>query len=256
MSWYGKAIRREIPPGANDPSIKPIGVILHVDAGNAGGESLYSYFKNRSGGIESHFHIQKDGKVYQFRDTHREADANYKANSFVEGGVRKGYISVETQGLERGEWTNAQIQSIKELLLWAKKEHGIPLRVCANPTDAGVGYHTLFGAPSAWTPVSKSCPGPDRKVQFRNVLVPWMKKQTGLTPRQRRKIRRLNRYIKLWQAKIVELEARIVRLKRRVEEGTINKTKAENRIALIKRHIRTYRRKIAEYQARIRRIKN
>jgi prefoldin subunit 5 len=54
----------------------------------------------------------------------------------------------------------------------------------------------------------------------------------------------------------VELEARIVRLKRRVEEGTINKTKAENRIALIKRHIRTYRRKIAEYQARIRRIKN
>jgi hypothetical protein len=256
MSWYGKAIKREIPPGANDPRIKPVGVILHVDAGNAGGEALYGYFKTRSGGIESHFHIQKDGKVYQYRDTHSEADANYKANSFVEGGIRKGYISVETQGLERGYWTSAQLQSIKELLLWARREHGIPLKKCANPTDAGIGYHTLFGAPSAWTPVSKSCPGPDRKRQFHETLVPWMAKQTGLTPRQRMRIRRLRRYIKLWQAKIVELTEREARLRKRIAEGTINVTKAENRIALIRRNIRTYRRKIAEYEARIRRIQN
>lgn len=180
MSWYTKATKREIRPGSTDPAIKPIGVILHVDAGNA--SSLYSYFNGPSGGIESHFFIRKDGVVEQYRDTGYEADANYKANSFVEGGVRKGYISVETQGYEEGEWTAAQIQAIKELLLWANKTHSIPLKKCATPTDPGVGYHTLFGAPSAWTPFSKSCPGPDRKRQFADVLVPWMVAVTAPPP--------------------------------------------------------------------------
>lgn len=170
------AVKKLIKPGANDPAIKPIGAILHVDAGNAA--SLYEFFRDRSGGIESHFHIRKDGVIEQYRDTEFEADANYKANSFFEGGVRKGYVSIETQGLEAGQWTPEQVASIKRLLRWLNTRHGIPLRVCQSPTDPGVGYHTLFGAPSAWTPVAKSCPGPDRKVQFRRVLVPWMQRVT------------------------------------------------------------------------------
>jgi hypothetical protein len=162
-----------IPAGANDPAIIPIGVILHVDAGNA--ESLYEFFRDRSGGIESHAHVRRDGTVQWFRDTGREADANYKANSFIGAdGRRYGYISIETQGFGPGEWTDAQLDTIKRILLWAHEVHGIPLEVCTNPTDPGIGYHTLFGAPSAWTPVSKSCPGPDRIRQFRNVIVPWL----------------------------------------------------------------------------------
>lgn len=172
MAWYSKATRREIRPGANDPAIKVVGAILHVDAGNV--RDLFGYFNGPSGGIESHFQIAKDGTVFQYRDTGREADANYKANSFLEGGVRKGYVSIETQGLEAGEWTDAQITAIKALLVWLSKEHGFPLRRCKTPTTPGVGYHTLFGAPSAWTPVSKSCPGPKRKAQFAEVLEPWM----------------------------------------------------------------------------------
>ncbi len=175
MSLYPKAIKRLIPHGSNDPAIKPIGAILHVDAGNAGGEALYNYFNGPSGGIESHFHIEKDGTVYQYRDTGFEADANYKGNSFFVEGVRRGYISIETQGLERGKWTEAQLKEIKALLLWLSEEHEFPLQVTPTSKSPGVGYHTLFGAPGDWTPVSKSCPGPDRKVQFREVLVPWMK---------------------------------------------------------------------------------
>ncbi len=178
MTWYPVAVKREIRPGSTDPAIKPVGVILHVDAGN--NPSLFNYFNGPSGGIESHFHISKGGVVEQYRDTGFEADANYKANSFLEGGVRKGFISVETQGFEAGEWTPEQIKAIKALLLWANKTHGIPLKQCATPFSPGVGYHTLFGAPSAWTPFSKSCPGPDRKRQFADVLVPWM--ATALNP--------------------------------------------------------------------------
>lgn len=171
MAWYPKAVRREIRPGANDPAIKVVGAILHVDAGNA--SSLFGYFNGPSDGIESHFHVRKDGVVEQYRDTGYEADANYKANNFIEGGVRKGYVSIETQGYEAGEWTPAQLDAIKALLKWLAATHDFPLRKCRDPRDPGVGFHTLFGAPSAWTPVSKSCPGPDRKRQFERVLVPW-----------------------------------------------------------------------------------
>lgn len=161
------ALNKDIPPGANDPSIVPRAAILHVDAGNA--FSLFDFFKNRSGGIESHFHIRKDGVIEQYRSIYRQADANLNANDFA--------ISIETQGLGEGEWNGPQLASIKRLLLWlnAETEGAIPLRKITLWNGKGIGYHTLFGAPSPWTPVAKSCPGPDRKAQFHAVLVPWFK---------------------------------------------------------------------------------
>lgn len=152
-----------IKPGANDPRIEARIGILHVDAGNA--YNLHDYFANRSGGIESHTHIPKDGSLFQYRDTGWEADANYKANPFA--------LSVETQGYANERWTNAQIAMIKRLMLWAVKEHGIPLRKVTSWNDprGGWGYHTQF---DQWHPVPKSCPGPYRIKQFHDVLVPWM----------------------------------------------------------------------------------
>jgi hypothetical protein len=173
MAIYPGARARLIRPGTNDPKIIPIGVILHVDAGNSG--SLYDYFSTKSGGIESHFFIRKDGGVEQYRDTSYEADANYHGNSFVRNGKTYGFISVETQGLATGEWTDAQITEIKKLLLWAHEVHGIPLVKCPAWNEAGVGYHVMWGAPGPWTPVAKDCPGRDRVRQFNNVLVPWFK---------------------------------------------------------------------------------
>jgi hypothetical protein len=165
------ATLRLIAPPASDPRIVPRVSILHVDAGNA--ESLYDYFKNRSGGIESHFHIKRTGEIEQYRDTDFQADANLDANDFA--------VSIETQGFGEGEWTPEQIEAIKRLLRWLSKVHDIPLRKIQRWDGAGVGYHTLFGAPSHWTPVAKSCPGPDRKVQFEKVIVPWMA-DGGRTP--------------------------------------------------------------------------
>lgn len=152
-----------IPPGSNDPRITPRVAVLHVDAGDA--ESLYDYFRTRSGGVESHFHVRRDGVIEQYRDTDWQADANHLANDFA--------VSIETQGYGPGEWTAEQLASIKRLLLWLNDEHGIPLAKCPRWDGAGVGYHTLFGAPGPWTPIAKSCPGPARISQFDHVLVPW-----------------------------------------------------------------------------------
>ncbi len=177
MAWYPGAVKKEIRPGQNDPPIIPLGVILHTDAGNSA--SLYNYFNGPSGGIESHFHIPKSNPVEQYRDTGWEADANLKANSFWVNGLRFGFLSVETQGLESDPWNDYQLAEIKKLILWARSVHrDIVLRVCPGPFSAGIGYHTMFGSPGPWTPVAKSCPGPLRIKQFNDILVPWFKTAT------------------------------------------------------------------------------
>lgn len=175
--YYPGATRRLIPPGVNDPAIIPIGIIWHVDAGDS--KSLYGYFRDKSGGIESHMHFPKIGGPEQYRDFGHEADANLKANSFVINGKRYGFISCETQGLGSGEWNANQLTQMKLFMLWCRANLQIALSKCVGPFSPGVGYHTMWGAPSEWTPVAKDCPGPDRIKQFNNVLVPWMKSVTS-----------------------------------------------------------------------------
>lgn len=170
MAWMPNAVHKNIRPGSSDPAIDVVGVILHIAVSE--GKSLFDYFNGRSGGIESHFYIRRDGTIEQYRSTGYEADANYKANSFYQGGRRKGYVSVETQGMGHGDWTAAQMRSIKRLISWVHAEHDIPLRKAHTPFGGGVGYHSLH--PWVWTPVAKSCPGPDRIRQFNNDILPWL----------------------------------------------------------------------------------
>lgn len=166
------ATKQLIPPGSSDPRINPRVAVLHVDAGNA--DSLYDYFAHRSGGIESHFHIKRDGEIEQYRDTNYQADANNLANDFA--------VSIETQGYGAGEWTPQQLASIKRLLVWLNQVHpAIRLAKCDRWDGSGVGYHVQFGAPGPWTPVAKSCPGPDRVRQYHDVIVPWLSAGASLT---------------------------------------------------------------------------
>lgn len=154
-----------IPPGSSDPRITARIAILHTDGGNA--ENLGNYFNGPSGGIESHFHIRKDGHLYQYRNTSWEADANYRANPFA--------VSIETQGTGAEEWTPAQIETIVRLLIWLGNVHKIPLRVCDTWDGAGIGWHIQFGSPGPWTPYSKVCPGPKRIAQIGTTIIPALR---------------------------------------------------------------------------------
>ena len=176
--WYPKAEQKRIPAGVNDPHIVPSMAILHVAVSTA--SSLHDYFNGPSGGVESHFYIRKDGTVEQYRSVRREADANYRANSYVVGGVRMGAVSIETAGFGNGRWTRKQMKAIKALLLWLHEEHGIRLAppVAPQPLNkeqGGVSYHTRF---KSWSNVAgKTCPGPSRIMQYTKVLMPWMREQ-------------------------------------------------------------------------------
>lgn len=162
MSFYPHAIRRNIAPGPNDPRITPRVVILHIAVSEAA--SLHGYFNGPSGGVESHFYVRRDGTVEQYRDTHWQADANTDANNFA--------ISIETQGMEHGEWTAEQMAAIKNLIRWCHDEHGIPLEVPQSWDGSGVGYHVQF--PGRWDRRGATCPGPDRQRQYWDDLVPWL----------------------------------------------------------------------------------
>lgn len=161
-----------IEPGSNDPPITPRVAILHVAVTDAW--SLFDFFKSRSGGIESHFYVTWRGKIEQYRDTDWQADANWRANHFA--------VSIETQGWANGWWNRRQRAAIKRLLAWCQDEHGIPLRECRTPFGSGVGYHSLH---PEWSPGPKSCPGPNRIVQFYDELVPWMAEQVSPVERFR-----------------------------------------------------------------------
>lgn len=154
-----------IPPGSNDPAIRARVVIWHVAVSMA--ESLYRYFNGPSGGIESHFYINWRGRIIQYRDTAYEADANYRGNPFA--------ISVETAGWAGGRWNRAQRRAMRRLALWLRDAENIPLQATPTWDGAGHGYHVQFGAPGPWTPVAKSCPGPERIKQFHDWFVPWMR---------------------------------------------------------------------------------
>lgn len=174
---YPAAARLRIRPGDNDPAITPVAVVLHVDVGNS--RSLFNWFNGPSGGIESHLFLRKDGTWEQYRTFDREADAQSGGNSWLVGGTRLGAISVETQGTALGWWTKAQKAALKDFLLWANNNLGIPLQVVRNAhpkslEQGGVGYHSQF---PSWNPRKKSCPGPRRISWFKNQLTPWLSEQ-------------------------------------------------------------------------------
>jgi hypothetical protein len=157
--------QRLLPEWNSQPPITPTTIIDHSIVGSADG--AFGHFLLHTG-IESHFIVDLDGEIQQLMNTDREADANLNANRFA--------LSIETADdgdPDHFPWTRAQLESLAWLHNKLVAVHpSIPRRLCPSEAGGGLGYHTLFGAPSAWTPVAKSCPGAIRKRQWRDVLLP------------------------------------------------------------------------------------
>lgn len=158
MARYPGGTWRPLPEANREPLITATQVILHTAVSDAA--SLYHYFARDDVYLESHFYVDHVGQVEQYVDTSRQADANRHAN------VRA--ISIETWDggdPDRTPWNQAQLAALEDLLVWCCRAHGIPARPCPAHDLPGIGWHTMWGAPSAWTPVAKGCPGRPRKVQ-------------------------------------------------------------------------------------------
>lgn len=167
MAIYPRAVQRLKPHQYGEGAIVPRAVILHSICGGysprtAAGLDGLADPKNP---LESHFVVDGDGTVYQLRDTEWHCDANLYANSFA--------VSIETESSVNAlePWSPDQYNAMVALTKWICETHNIPRRRIPTWDGAGIGYHVMWGSPSMWTPVAKSCPGPARVGQFRQVVV-------------------------------------------------------------------------------------
>ena len=179
MARIPNATWRPLKENETQASIKPTQVILHTAVDAPGPTRLPDYFDRTDISVESHVWIPLGGEIVQMLDTEVRADANRFANRRPDG---TGAISIETEDEGNPEgvpWTEAQLLSIENVIRWANEVHGIPLVRCSTPSSPGIGYHSMFGAPSAWTPsAGKTCPGSTRIAQFDTVLMPRLTRAT------------------------------------------------------------------------------
>jgi N-acetylmuramoyl-L-alanine amidase len=169
-----------LPEWNRQPRITPTTIIDHSIVGSALG--AWYYFRDTTG-IESHFIVRgarsgsADGHIWQLMDTGRQADANLNANAFA--------ISIETE--DNGDpddfpWSRAQLASLRWLHAKLRAVHStIPRRRCPSPRGGGLGYHTMWGAPSAWTPVPGKLLGPDTLVPTPDGLLALREIRVGAT---------------------------------------------------------------------------
>lgn len=163
----------------HDPPLDVVaGVIWHLSASEA--PSLRRYFDGPSGGVESHLHIPRgpEHPIEQYRDTDREADANYRGNSWLVGSRRHGFLSMEFQGADpnTGRYTDYQIQEGLAFCDWAQKRYGFARQVADSYRGQGIGFHVMWGTgrgSASWSNAAgKVCPGGPRIRQFYDVIVP------------------------------------------------------------------------------------
>lgn len=163
MARYSGAVWRPLPESSAEPIITPTQVILHTAVSAA--DSLFGYFSRSDVSVESHFYVNQSA-IEQYQDTQRQADANNDANARA--------ISVETW--DNGDpdhtpWTPTQMGLLAELVAWCCRQHAIPARQCPAWDAPGIGWHSMWGAPSRWTPVpGKTCPAGPRIAQMPELI--------------------------------------------------------------------------------------
>lgn len=113
---------------------------LHVAVSEAA--SLHGFF-NRTGQVDSHFYVRRDGTVEQYVDTAWRAFADLDGNDAT--------ISVETQGgvthADSEPWTPAQLEALAHLYAWAVRTHGIERKIATSShlgeRSRGLSWHRL-----------------------------------------------------------------------------------------------------------------
>ncbi|MCL2089837.1 MAG: N-acetylmuramoyl-L-alanine amidase [Micrococcales bacterium] len=146
-------------------------VNLHIAVSEA--PSLFGFFST-SGNPCSHFYVRRDGTVEQYVDTRYRAAADLEGNDAT--------ISVETQGMGPGVWTEAQVLSLAALFAWAVRTHGIRPQLATDSmagrdTSKGLSWHRLgidpwrvAGGMRYSSSRGKTCPGDDRIGQIPAIL--------------------------------------------------------------------------------------
>ncbi|MFJ1510968.1 N-acetylmuramoyl-L-alanine amidase [Cellulosimicrobium funkei] len=103
---------------------------FHITAGEGDPRTIATW---RNGTAGSNFVVFRDGRIVQIADSACKSAADYGATHT---------ISVEFVGKD-GPLTDAQVAAAIRLAREAHERDGIPLRLAATSSDAGIGWHRL-----------------------------------------------------------------------------------------------------------------
>lgn len=155
-------------------------IVVHTMAGSLAGTDSH-FRQNGYGGVESHFGIGGDGTCWQWQDTSRIAEANYRGNHRIISieTADKGTVFPAWTGSDVPAWTDHQLASIARLITFLCTEHGIPCVAIpdSRPGRRGIGHHRLGIDPwrvdggELWSSSrGKACPGARRIAQLPRVI--------------------------------------------------------------------------------------
>lgn len=188
MATYPNAEWRPLAAGSPGAPMDAHDIVcVHTMVGFlAGTESMFR--ENGWAGTESHFGVggpadgALDGTVYQWVDTDDQADANLQGNHRL--------ISIETSdgGDEKNPWSDAQLDAITGIIVWACQTYDIPAELIADSTagQRGIGYHRQgidpwrVAAGEKWSNSNgKVCPGDVRIAQLVDTIIPRVQAQVS-----------------------------------------------------------------------------
>lgn len=122
--------------------------------------------------ISWHFYNPENGDIAQFRDTGEKCNANCDANPFSLGMESwDGGVADDGTGDVAQPWTDQQLASMKQMIVWAHDIDGIPYEVPASWDGSGFGVHRMF---SHWNTPYHTCPGDKRFQQWQDILIPFI----------------------------------------------------------------------------------
>ena len=157
MAMYDRAEAHLIQHNFSTSAIRPPkGLVVHVTDGALTLTQLFKFFNQkkqilRDGSTtksSSHFGVAKDGTIWQFVDTEHQA--------FAQRAGAPSWISVENCGIIGHPLTDAQIESVGNILAWLHMTYpSIPVRLAKNIGDHGLAFHSID---PSWTRDNR-CPG-------------------------------------------------------------------------------------------------
>lgn len=166
---YPNAVWRPLPRhftvgGMVQPSR---GLIPHVQQGNG---SLHGWFSNPASQVSAHLWLSKSGVFEQY--------VSLADRAWAQGAGNPHWVSVECEGFDREDYSEAQVQRLAELFAWGMREFGWPAQVTDSPAGYGLGAHRMGGA--AWG--GHSCPGDIRAGRRQDILRAALSRPTTPPP--------------------------------------------------------------------------
>jgi N-acetylmuramoyl-L-alanine amidase len=108
---------------------KPLkGIVLHSSDGHRDGD--VATLTGEDSGVSSHWYVSKSGAIYHFV---QDSDTAYHAGIAKPGWTNAETIGIETEHVDHEEdWSPALVDSVKTLVAWLRKHHGLPLPVARH----------------------------------------------------------------------------------------------------------------------------